>query len=820
MSNIQPNWFSLFKNNDNIDEGISDKFIEVLKKCARPHIICIYGDARTGKSTKMNQIINGIIANNYFNLKEPFETRREIYSTMTKGCNFYGPIKIKDIANKNNIDICEIDKEIINDELFFVDTEGLRTIDKTTKSCVSGILTILQIASIKILYTPLLDNEKLEEAAKNVKLSNILNLINNESQIIVLIKDVRTDEKIERRIMGDLGHQKKECENKINDYFQEIDGNINAICEILPSYDLASRDVEPFPYCYKEKMKNLVLLILTNIRNNNMDGPKLIDIIKDFLEIFKKVKDIENMKNTENAINMILSELFKEKILKIYLDILDKVDQFDKNIVSLYGNIKGIKKYFFETIKNKLINTWDIFEKAIKNDIEKEIEIYISKLDGYIKSAFDNKKNEIEKQMNTIIYMEKNEDIIINYLNRINFREEVNKKEIDNNIDKEIKSFFDENKLYFECMEIINKDYKNKINDYLKKNLIKNVTKIINSKKDWKNYLRNVIFDIQKNILNPFKNKLKTKSKEEITEHLNNNLDELKKKIQLYIPEKKIIKYNEKDFDYELKEIFNEIIEELKNQIKLLDNQISKEQLEMKLLKSKTIPDGIYIIYAMHCQNKVLNVFGASKEENAKVCLYEFNNTDAQKFEILYNASKKYYTIKCLCSGKYINVNQSNYHINQLSENNSPNQHWHIVSVGNDYEIISELNGRKKYLEVSGGKSLNGTDIILGSKTGAANQHFKFEIPPPPPPPKHQPKPIPAPIPVPIPVSYFPIPNFHHPYTDRNSIVDALKSIGVNSSLDYRAIIGRKNNIPGIPGDKAYNITMLNLLKSGRLIKP
>ena len=324
MSYIQPNWFSLFKNNDNIDEGISDKFIEVLKKCARPHIICIYGDARTGKSTKMNQIINGTTANNYFNLKQPFETRREIYSTMTKGCNFYGPIKIKDIANKNNIDICEIDKEIINDELFFVDTEGLRTIDKTTKSCVSGILTILQIASIKILYTPLLDNEKLEEAAKNVKLSNILNLINNESQIIVLIRDVRTDEKIERRIMGDLGHQKKECENKINDYFQEIDGNINAICEILPSYDLASRDVEPFPYCYKEKMKNLVLLILTNIRNNNMDGPKLIDIIKDFLEIFKKVKDIENMKNTENAINMILSELFKEKILKIYLDILDR----------------------------------------------------------------------------------------------------------------------------------------------------------------------------------------------------------------------------------------------------------------------------------------------------------------------------------------------------------------------------------------------------------------------------------------------------------------------------------------------------------------
>ena len=57
--------------------------------------------------------------------------------------------------------------------------------------------------------------------------------------------------------------------------------------------------------------------------------------------------------------------------------------------------------------------------------------------------------------------------------------------------------------------------------------------------------------------------------------------------------------------------------------------------------------------------------------------------------------------MKCLCSDKYINVNQSNYQINQLRGNNSPNQHLHIVSAGNDYEIISELNGNKKNLDMS-----------------------------------------------------------------------------------------------------------------------
>ena len=179
MNDLEPNWFPLFKNNDNIEEGISEEFVEILKKCHHPHIICIYGDARIGKSTKMNQIINGTLNNNYFNLKKPFKTLTEIHTTMTKGCNFYGPIKIEDIAQCNNIDKNEIKKEILKDELFFVDTEGLKTIDHTTKSCVSGILTILQISSIKILYIQNLANDKFEDIVKNSKLSNILNLFNN-----------------------------------------------------------------------------------------------------------------------------------------------------------------------------------------------------------------------------------------------------------------------------------------------------------------------------------------------------------------------------------------------------------------------------------------------------------------------------------------------------------------------------------------------------------------------------------------------------------------------------------------------------------------
>ena len=95
-------------------------------------------------------------------------------------------------------------------------------------------------------------------------------------------------------------------------------------------------------------MECLVLSILTNIKyNKDIDGQKLIEIIGEFLEIFKKVKNIELMKNTENALNLILSELFKEKVNKIYLNLTDKIDKFDNEIISLNGKPESIKKYLF-----------------------------------------------------------------------------------------------------------------------------------------------------------------------------------------------------------------------------------------------------------------------------------------------------------------------------------------------------------------------------------------------------------------------------------------------------------------------------------------
>ena len=52
------------------------------------------------------------------------------------------------------------------------------------------------------------------------------------------------------------------------------------------------------------------------------------------------------------------------------------------------------------------------------------------------------------------------------------------------------------------------------------------------------------------------------------------------------------------------------------------------------------------------------------------------------------------------------------------------------------------------------------------------------------------------------------------------SLVDALKSIGVDSSYSYRSRIAEKNGISGYSGTAAQNTQMLTLLKSGKLVNP
>ena len=162
-------------------------------------------------------------------------------------------------------------------------------------------------------------------------------------------------------------------------------------------------------------------------------------------------------------------------------------------------------------------------------------------------------------------------------------------------------------------------------------------------------------------------------------------------------------------------------------------------------------------------------------------------------------------------NGQFLSCDDSS--IFFTGKNNNTSQQWHIVynEIGG-YEIILEKN--KKLIQIEENVN-NGSRVSCQKKEGNPKQIFNFEstvktiLPPN--------NDIPKRI---VKINYFPKPNFHGIYNDIDSIIDALASVGYPTDQPYREKIGIRNNIPGVPFTKSYNIHMLNLMKAGKLIIP
>ena len=790
----------LFKNNENIEEGISDKFISILSQCNNPHIICFYGDARLGKSTKLNQIINGTSSNDYYSFQVPFKTKLEIHTTQTKGCDCYGPIKVKDLIERNEIDINELeleqfDKNILNDELFFVDTEGLKSIDASNKTNIIGILSILQIASVNILFTPFLDKEKFEETTIKCKLSNIFKLFNNRSEIILLMRDVPVNEEILSfyGIFEELKVQKEIMDDRFKQFLNKVNMKKPQI-ELLPNYELAKNNLDDYSEVYKIQMQNLIVKILLNIKkNNNINGSKLIEIIKELIYIFKQVDNKKKKKKSNNSLNSILKYSFEQKMKKFYLEIKDKINQCDKKNLILENKNEDFKIYLLNYIKSDLKDIWNIYNNSINNEIDDIIEKYQLKLNIDIL----NTKNKIQEKINSelipILNISNNKDIN-EFFSKFTFFKEIKKSDITKLIDNIVNKFFEKYKKEF---DYFSEEYKINIESNLKKYFEENLFYKINSMIERENYLIKIIANINFKISTQFINDLLKSSKEEIEKYLDDEL--LIKKIQLYISNENIKEPYKEDFQKKLNELYENIKIKLKERIDSIQKGESIEKFLENQLKRKTIKDGIYLIKPINYQNKVVNI------EYYGLEIKDFEDKNEQKFEIKYNSINECYTIKNMARSEYLTYDESK--INLEVENNNINQQWYIINSNSyGYEIISKKNNKLFFVEEN---NINGTRVSCEERKGTPNQIFYFEATNETISKSYNPY-----------THYFPRPNFHGIYNNRNSIVDALKSVAYPSNLEYRLRIGQRNNIPGTPFSVAYNFRMLNLMMQGRLIIP
>lgn len=138
-----------------------------------------------------------------------------------------------------------------------------------------------------------------------------------------------------------------------------------------------------------------------------------------------------------------------------------------------------------------------------------------------------------------------------------------------------------------------------------------------------------------------------------------------------------------------------------------------------KTKTQKNFYDGTYTISSKLDPNKCLDINHSSKDDKAKLKLWQKNGTDAQKFKIQYH-SDGYCTIKAMCSEKVLDVDNFFADIFLCMENGENTQKWLIVPDGKGYYfLLPKCNNLCM--------SVDGTDFICRNINGGDNQRFKLE---------------------------------------------------------------------------------------------
>ena len=157
----------------------------------------------------------------------------------------------------------------------------------------------------------------------------------------------------------------------------------------------------------------------------------------------------------------------------------------------------------------------------------------------------------------------------------------------------------------------------------------------------------------------------------------------------------------------------------LNNEFILVDEQPEKNA-------DTSVKDGIYNITLTN--GKVIDVNGASFDNNANIQIWDRGAVQQQKFRITRVSNQNYYKITAVHSAKNMQVQDSGIligtNVNQGNSNSQDNQNWYLIDAGNGYYyIVSKSNSL--YLQTVN-INQNASNIQLGYNDNRDNTKFKL----------------------------------------------------------------------------------------------
>ena len=600
---------------DFLNDGNQD-FINKIEQSHNPHIIIIYGNPRIGKSTFLNQLLKGFNEkydypdNEYFNLNGPFKVGPNQSEYITKGCKIYGSIKLSELLKKNclyNLNINENEDA----DLFIVDSEGIGSLDNNTSGFISGILTLLQVSTIKIYYTDGVISGNLRETEKLINISKIIKDNNDFSQqTFMVIRNTNIDINLndKKEILKALEKNRSEIQNQLKRNLNDrtISDKIHLFC--LPNFISARNDLEN-EKAYKQSMKNITEVMANTILIKNSNSNNLINDINILKEIFRKITSLNQLNNLREACQKIFEKKAEEYLGEIENIINTSINNMDNQIFRYCENVDRTYNYIKDLISRRA--EFEILNKAIPQ----ELKLLTQNLAYIIYCNIDDKRRDFIKNQQLEIrnsIKDKNINKLINIIEKSYYQEEITDIKINEcyeDFKSKIKTKYD---TFFKL-------YSNDINSFypnLKENYIISAKILISNKPEWRIKLDNhfnlpEIKQMKNNIctinnraqLERYKNNqyadfynelyyLRTKygfkifNENDYIKKIEKTIKEIKNEIDNQINRIILTEFQNNNNNYQV--IINNLLEEIKSQERSYNERIKNLTMEMKNLQTKT----------------------------------------------------------------------------------------------------------------------------------------------------------------------------------------------------------------------------------------
>lgn len=144
----------------------------------------------------------------------------------------------------------------------------------------------------------------------------------------------------------------------------------------------------------------------------------------------------------------------------------------------------------------------------------------------------------------------------------------------------------------------------------------------------------------------------------------------------------------------------------------------------------RVIDDGVYAVRSALGADLVLDVASGSFLDGGNIQVYSSNMSAAQKFEVRYDESSGYYSVRNANSGCMLDIangsSDAGANVQQYQDNGTWAQRWSFEAVGEGcFAVRSAYSGL--VLDVSDGQASPGANVQVWVSNGSAAQGWQFE---------------------------------------------------------------------------------------------